>query len=332
MAPLNIVLGCMTMGQPGADTRMTDPAKVKEMMETFKSYGHDELDTARGYSGGTSEKVLGDVAAANDFKIATKCHPRNPNFPVGDTNHQHSQEGLTQSITISLDSLKCDTLEIFWLHAPDRTVPYEETVKVLDGFYKQGKFKQWGLSNFPANEVDDIVKLCEAKGYVKPTAYQGIYNAIVRVIETELVPVLRKNHIAYYAFNPLAGGFFTDRYKQMSLDDNVEKGSRFDPDRQQGRMYRGRYWNEAYFSAIQGIVPVAEKYHLTLAEIALRWIVHHSVLKKEYGDAVIIGASSLSHLEDNLKDFEKGPLPEEVLKALDVAWEGVKEKSPAYSR
>ena len=69
-----------------------------------------------------------------------------------------------------------------------------------------------------------------------------------------------------------------------------------------------RYWNETYFAALAKLEAVASKHGIPLAEIALRWISHHSVLKREHGDAVLIGASSVKHVEQNLLDLEKGPL------------------------
>jgi len=69
---------------------------------------------------------------------------------------------------------------------------------------------------------------------------------------------------------------------------------------------------------------------LTMAEVALRWISHHSLLRREHGDAVLIGDSSLTHIEQNLIDLEKGPLPDEVLAALDAAWERVKPYASNY--
>ncbi|KAG6824202.1 hypothetical protein H0H93_002443, partial [Arthromyces matolae] len=80
------------------------------------------------------------------------------------------------------------------------------------------------------------------------------------------------------------------------------------------------YWNETYFRALDIVRKAAEAHNLTLPEVALRWISHHSLLKREHGDAVLIGASSLKHIEQNLLDLEKGPLPDEVVKALDEAW------------
>ena len=96
----------------------------------------------------------------------------------------------------------------------------------------------------------------------------------------------------------VGGGFFTGRYRSLE-DPNAasDPGSRFDPNTWQGKMYRERYWNAPYFNALTKIEAVAQKHGLTLAEIALRWISHHSLLKREYGDAVLIGASSVKHIE-----------------------------------
>jgi aflatoxin B1 aldehyde reductase len=120
------------------------------------------------------------------------------------------------------------------------------------------------------------------------------------------------------------------RYHREQKADEVEKGSRVDPNSWQGKGYRARYWNEAFFDALDILRPVAKKYGLTEAECAFRWMTHHSMLKREYGDAVIIGASSTKHLEENLVDLEKGPLPEEVVQALDAGWEKTRAVSGRY--
>lgn len=95
-------------------------------------------------------------------------------------------------------------------------------------------------------------------------------------------------------------------------------------------MYRTRYWNEEYFKALDILRPVAKQHGLTEAECALRWMTHHSQLKREHGDAIIIGASSTKHIEQNMKDLEKGPLPEAVVTALDKGWDGCRAISWKY--
>lgn len=98
----------------------------------------------------------------------------------------------------------------------------------------------------------------------------------------------------------------------------------------QGKSFRGRYWNDTYFAALDVVRPVAQRLGLTTAEAALRWLSHHSKLKQEHGDAIIVGASSAAQLENNLADLEGGSLPEELVSAMDQAWATVKGISGPY--
>ena len=229
---------------------------------------------------------------------------------------------MRRALDESLAALKTDSVELWYLHGPDRSVPLYNTVSAVQHLYREGKFKRWGISNYMAWEVAAISELCNAnEGWVKPSVYQGLYNSIHRTIEHELLPCLRKYGIAFYAFNPLAGGWLTDRYYRDTQNASLEPGSRFDDSKWQGKMYRARYWNEANFEALDIIRPAVKGAGLRESEAALRWIMHHSQLKKEFGDKVIIGASSKEQLEKNLGDFEKEELSEAVLKAFDSAWE-----------
>ncbi|KAF4603888.1 hypothetical protein EYR38_004304 [Pleurotus pulmonarius] len=320
----SIYQGAMTFGAEGQEgARVHDIKDVEAILDVFQAHGHSEVDTARVYAGGTSEEYLGKIDhKGRGLKIETKLVPwRSHGF-------SHDPQGLRTHLLASKKALNIDTLEMWYLHAPDRTVPYEVTMKAVDELYKEGHFKRFGISNYAAWEVAEIVGICKANGYILPTVYQGIYNAIHRNVEPELFPCLRKFGIAFYEFNPLAGGFFTDRY--LSPDGQPEKGSRFDPERTQGKAYRDRYWNDTYFGALTSIKKVADVHNLTLAEISLRWVSNHSLMKREYGDAILIGASSLKHIEQNLVDLEKGPLPEDVVKALDEAWFKVKPYATKY--
>ena len=129
-------------------------------------------------------------------------------------------------------------------------------------------------------------------------------------------------------YNPLAGGIFSGKYKSAE----VPKEGRYSEVANSGEMYRKRYFKDATFDALRLIEPVVQKHNLTLLETALRWCVHHSALKMKDGgrDGVIIGVSSFGQLESNLKDLEKGPLPDEVVKVLDEAWLITKPTTPNY--
>ncbi|KAI0816020.1 Aldo/keto reductase [Trametes gibbosa] len=331
---LNIVMGAMTFGEEGKEgARVFDLKGVEDILDVFQAHGHYEIDTARTYTGGTSEEYLGKI----DWKkrglvMDTKLYPNAASTSwrgsAGSTRISHSAEDLRTFLDVSLKALQTDSIDMWYLHGPDRTTPYEVTLKAVNDLYKEGKFKRFGISNYMSWEVAEMVAICRANGYIQPTAYQGIYNAIHRKVEPELFPCLRKFGIAFYEFNPLGGGFFTGRYR--SLEDQVEPGSRFDPNRGQGQNYRARYWKEPYFRALAEIEAVAQKHSLTLAEVALRWISHHSLMSRDHGDAVLIGASSVKHIKENLVDLEKGPLPEEVLKVLDDAWLSVSPYASEY--
>ncbi|KAF2785834.1 Aldo/keto reductase [Melanomma pulvis-pyrius CBS 109.77] len=311
---LDIVFGAMTFGKEGTEgVRTSNLDTAYAILTAFLKHGHSDIDTSRFYAAGTSEEYLRLV-------MHTKVYPNVHGYiglPKTNLNMESMREGLEDSLT----ALKAESVDLWYLHAPDRSMPLEETLKGVDKIVQRGQVKRWGVSNFMAWEVAAICEICEREGWVKPSVYQGVYNALHRTVENELLPCLRKYEISFYAFNPLAGGYLTDRYRRDTQDTDIETGSRFDPKRMHGQMYRARYWNAAFFDALDFLRPVVGKLGLRESECALRWMMHHSQLKRELGDKVIIGASSEIQLEMNMRDFEAEELPNEVLQALDKGWE-----------
>jgi aflatoxin B1 aldehyde reductase len=110
----------------------------------------------------------------------------------------------------------------------------------------------------------------------------------------------------------------------------VAPGSRFDISHAQGKLYRDRYWNDAYLDALAEIHRSCETHGLDAVSVALRWLIHHSQLNAERNDGVIIGASSLEHLRHNLTAVTEGPLPMDVLTAIDEAALKAQPKWPSY--
>jgi aflatoxin B1 aldehyde reductase len=168
----------------------------------------------------------------------------------------------------------------------ERTTPYEVTLEAVNDLYKEGYFKRFAISNYMALEAAQICEICEKNGWIKPCVYQGVYNALHRVVESELFPCLRHHSMAFYNHNPLAGAYLTSRYYRNGKD--LESGSRFDPNRWPGKLCCMRYWNDVYSDALDVLRPVAQKHGLAEAECALRWMTHHSLPKREHGDAIII--------------------------------------------
>ncbi|KAK3063996.1 hypothetical protein LTS18_011066, partial [Coniosporium uncinatum] len=300
--------------------RITSLDTYNAILDTFQHRGYSEVDTARVYVGGQQEAFT--TAARwqeRGLTLATKSYPFEPGT--------HKPENLRKVLEKSLRELKTECVDIFYLHAADRSVPFAETLEECNKMHKDGKFVQLGLSNFTAFEVAEVVNICNERGWVRPSIYQGMYNCITRSIEAELIPACKRYGIDVVIYNPIAGGIFSGKYK---IDDLPTEG-RFSDAGGLGKNYRGRYFKDATFDALRMIEPVAKKHDLTLLEVALRWCVHHSKLDIKGGnDGIIIGVSSMQQLEGNLRDLEKGPLPEEVLKVLDEAWLVCKATTPNY--
>lgn len=83
---------------------------------------------------------------------------------------------------------------MYYLHAPDTRVPVVETLEGIDALYKSGAFRRFGISNFDADQTNEVLRICRERGFVLPTVYQGNYNAVARLAETELFPILRENN------------------------------------------------------------------------------------------------------------------------------------------
>ncbi|KAG0270873.1 hypothetical protein BGZ95_001404, partial [Linnemannia exigua] len=312
---------CMTFGPTGAGARVKTNEGATEIINEFRKYGHTALDTARIYTDGNTEKMMGDLDLQG-LTVDTKC------FPLQLGGLEPSK--VKHSLQLSLDALKTDKVLVFYLHAPDYATPIQETLKAVDELYREGKFEVFGLSNYPAWVVAQIHYICKSNGYIMPTVYQGMYNAFTRHIEPELFACLDDLGIKFHAYNPLCGGVLTGAY---TFDASVEEGSRFDPDAKQGARYRERYWKKEYFEAVTLLKKAAELHGLTLIQIAFDWLQFHSKMRADRGDGIIIGASSLKHTKQNLDALKNGqPLPRDVLEAVDRCWDLTRESSPSYFR
>ncbi|KAL4938385.1 hypothetical protein BDV06DRAFT_231918 [Aspergillus oleicola] len=303
---LKIVFGAMTFGKPNTlGARVSDAAKAAEILDVFLQHGHKEVDTARIYGAGSCEEIL----AVADWEkrgiiLDTKLYPNAGGALASAESYTHKPEDVRRGLMNSLKALQTEKIDMFYLHGPDRKTPFEDTLREVNKLHQEGYFIRFGISNYMSWEVAQICELCRKNGWVMPSVYQGIYHALQ------------------------PGGFLTGRYKRDQTD--FETGSRFDPNIMQGSLHRNRYWNDVYFDAIEKIQSAAEEHSLTPGEVALRWLKHHSQLRQELGDAIIVGASSVNHIGDNLDDLEKGPLPEEIVQTIDKAWPFVKGSAPKY--
>lgn len=310
----NLLLGTITFGQ------QTDLMQVKEMLAIALGAGVREIDSAYVYNEGTCEKILGEALKGiprESYRVATKVNPR--------ITGKLDRDAIFMQQNESLSRLGIDYSDVMYLHFPDPFTPLSRTLEACWELYQAGSFRELGLSNFHARQIEKIMTICEEKGWMKPAVYEGVYNAVSRNAEGELFDTLHRYGMRFTAYNPLAGGMLTGKY--LSYEDMPTEG-RF----AERASYKERYWKEDFFKGVNVIREACEAEDVVMADAALRWLEYHSELKAENGDGIIIGSSRPSQLEKNLTSVEHGPLPESVVKAFDEAWELCKESAPPYAR
>lgn len=322
MAGVKTIFGSMEIA------RRASLEEGKQMLDSFSKYGYEEIDTAFMYAGGKTEIYLGNMkdSVNPSFTYATKANPWD--------GKGLGAASVRLQLETSLKNMKREKADIFYLHAPDHSTPLEETLAAVDALHKEGKFVELGLSNYSAWLVAEIVNICKREGYVTPTVYQGMYSALTRMVEKELFPCLRYYSLRFYGYSPLGGGFLTGKHK-MEDKSKTEPG-RFYGSSKWPAAYRDRYWKQEYFDAVdeirESLTAVYGEGKVSVAEAAYRWLYHHSALKGEFGDGVIVGAATVKQLEENLAYTKKGPLDEKVATVINKIWGETSHLCPDYAR
>src|SRR5437868_1218308 len=200
-APItNITFGTMTLGYRGYGARVHDPATADAMLGAVLEFGHDQLDTRSVYGDGTCEQMLGDLRAAKRFGIATRIHSGSPPGSTALNTRGHEPENLKRVFKESLARLKTDKVKILYLVTPDSATPIESTPSAVQELHDEGLFEEFGVSNFSAWQVAEASEIAARDGWIRPSVYQGLYNAITRAVEPELFKCLGNYGIRFATF------------------------------------------------------------------------------------------------------------------------------------
>ncbi|KAJ5521276.1 hypothetical protein N7527_005391 [Penicillium freii] len=312
MAPVNLIWGG---GSIMVEEAYPTLDSINAALDILQANNIKTIDTARIYL--SSEERLGQVKASSRFAIDTK-------HPGGFSPEANSQESISSIANQSLDYLQTDQVDVYYIHAPDRRFPLEELLAGVNALYQAGKFKRFGLSNYLATEVDEVVRVCREKGHVLPTVYQGNYSAVARRMETELLPTLRKHNIAFNAYSPIAGGFLT---KDVEVLISGGEG-RWDPTTMLGGLYHALYNKKNMLEGLRLWDKISKESGIPKAELAYRWVAHNSALKGELGDGVIFGTRTIEQLNQTLAGFAKGPLNSEIVAQIEQVWKIVEVDAP----
>ncbi|KAL2863275.1 aldo/keto reductase family protein [Aspergillus lucknowensis] len=324
MSPVELVFGAFAFADP---TSFEGFEKQKEALDVLAAEGVTLIDTATVY--GESESVLGSLDAAKTHAIDSKFPGAFGPAPATKENIiKTAEDGLAKlkadHVLAPLKKLRSSRYEVYYLHAPDRNVPLETQLEAINTLYESGKFKRFGLSNYLASEVEDVVRIAKENNWILPTVYQGNYSAIARRAENELLPTLRKHGIQFYAYSPGAGGFLAKSVESLVQSD----GGRWDPTTFVGGLYHKLYNRPALVEGLRLWETIAREAGVSGIELAYRWVIHNSGLRGEYGDKVVIGGRNLAQVKSTLALAKKGPLDGGVARRIDEVWKIVEGESP----
>jgi len=260
-----------------------------ELVSRSLDAGINFFDTADAYANGESEQLLGDALRArrNDVIIATKVGFRSgPALTQTGLSRRH----IVWSVEQSLRRLGTEWIDVYIAHRDDPITPLEETLAALDSLVRTGKVRYLGFSNWPAWKTAAALEIQKANGLAPFTHGQMNYSLLGRDVERDVIPMMLRYGLGLTVWSPLASGFLSGKYTRESLSDPDNRFSGFDIlpfDKEQG------------FALVERLRKIATAHDASVSQVAIAWL-----LARKAVSSVLIGASKLHQLEDNLKSVD----------------------------
>lgn len=295
-----LAFGAMTFGEGvlvGELVNKVDQYLADRMVHACIDAGVNLFDTADMYTSGQSEVMLGKSLKGKrqDVLIATKC-----GFRSGDSilSAGLSYRYILQSIENSLKRLDTDYIDLFFLHIPDPWTTLEETTKALEAAVQKGWIRYPAFSNYPAWKAQRMIDLQHQNHFTTMAGAQMYYSMLGRDLDGDYIDFLTANRLGLMTWSPLASGFLSGKY---SKDNPVPEDSRrakfdFPPiDIEKG------------YKVVEVLRTIGKKHQVSIAQVALAW-----VIQKSFVSSVLIGATKLEQLDDNLKSALLTLDPEDI--------------------
>ena len=271
--------------------------------------GITSFDTADVYANGKAEEVLGQALKGErreSLEIFTKVY-----WPTGPRGHNDvglSRKHILESINASLRRLQTDYVDLYQAHRYDTETPLEETMQAFADVVRQGKALYIGVSEWAAEQVRAGHELAGQLG-VPLISNQPQYSMLWRVIDKDVVPTCRELGISQIVWSPVAQGVLTGKYLPGRP---APEGSRATDDKGGATMI-SRWMSDDVLGAVQKVTPVADELGLTMAQLAIAW-----VLQNDNVAAAIVGASRPEQVQANVKAAGV-KIPAEALQRIDEA-------------
>ena len=303
-----ICLGTMTYGGKGrwAPIGKLGLSDVEAQIRTAVEAGVNFIDTADVYSEGESEVLVGQALRnlklpREELVVATKVRIRMGPGPnqVG-LSRSHIMDGLDAS----LRRLQLDHVDLYQIHGQDLATPMEETLRGLEDVVRSGKVRYIGLSNHSAWQIMKALGISERRGWARFESVQAYYSLASRDLEREIVPLAQDQGLGILVWSPLAGGLLSGKFNENDKGPDGARRTSFDfPPVDRPRAFR----------AVDAMRPIAKAQGVSVARIALAWLLHQPTVA-----SVIVGAKTTEQLADNIAASDVR-LTEADLKALDEA-------------
>ena len=302
-----LCLGTMTFGgEGGMWGKIGQLDQAHKLVGSALDAGINFIDTANVYSEGRSEQITGQAlknlkVPRENVVVATKVFGETGT--AGVNSRGSSRYHIIGSVKESLKRMQLDHIDLYQLHGFDPATPMEEMLYALDNLVQHGHVRYIGVSNWAAWQIAKALGISERLGLARFASLQAYYTIAGRDLERELAPMLQSENVGLMVWSPLAGGLLSGKY---SRDGKGEEGSRrlaFDfPPVNKDRA----------FDCIDVMRVIAEAKGVSVAQIALAWLLHQPVVS-----SVIIGAKRPDQLEDNIAATHIR-LTEEELRQLDA--------------
>ena len=266
--------------------------------------GINFFDTADVYEQGQAETVLGKILKDQErssYVLATKVF-----FPTGRGPNDRglSRKHIIESCHKSLKRLQTDYIDLYQAHRFDKRVPLEETLRAWDDLTRQGKVLHVGVSEWKAPQIRRALDIATDMGFDRIITNQPQYSMLWRVPEAEVMPLCRKERIGQIVWSPLAMGVLTGKYKPGEAPPRDSRAGA-------GGEISDQYMDDATLSAVQELRSVADDADLSMASLALAW-----VLQNDNVSAAIIGATKPEQVLENVK-ASGVKLDDEIMKRID---------------
>jgi aryl-alcohol dehydrogenase-like predicted oxidoreductase len=284
--------------------------------------GITTFDTADVYADTAAETVLGKALAGiprDSYELCTKVF-----WPTGDGVNDRglSRKHVLRSCEGSLRRLGTDYLDVYQAHRYDYQTPLAETMRAFDDLVRHGKALYIGVSEWKAEEIADALRIADEMGFDRLVSNQPQYNMLWRVIEADVVPLCEREGVGQIVWSPIAQGVLTGKYLP---GEQPPAGSRA-TEANGGANFISGLLSDEVLRRVQRLRPLAEDAGLSLAQLAIAWVLHNPNVS-----AAIIGATRPAQVRENVK-ASGVHLGDDLLQAIDEVLGDVVVRDPALTR